>query len=157
MPESACGQCDYFEECPVQKGRDGYQVDHTAPQRRTAGRRREEATDVFRQRYRVRSGIEGTNSGLKRRTGLGQLRVRGRPAVFRSILLKVTGWNILRASACAKMREIIYERAHRAAFYLYFVAPSVNTAHDDDRDSPRRVLLAFPCRFTDLHRSSLAA
>ena len=157
LPESACGRCDYFEECPVQKGRDGYQVDHTAQQRRTAGRRREEATDVFRQRYRVRSGIEGTNSGLKRRTGLGQLRVRGRPAVFRSILLKVTGWNILRASACAKMREIVYERAQRAVFYLYLGALSVNTAHDDDGDGPRRVLLAFPCRLTDLHRSSLAA
>ena len=157
MPESACSQCDYFEECPVQKGRAGYQVDHTAPQRRTAGRRREEATDVFRQRYRVRSGIEGTNSSLKRRTGLGQLRVRGRPAVFRSILLKVTGWNILRASACAKMREIVYERAHTAIFYLYLRALPVNTAHDDDGDGPRRVLVAFPCRLTDLHRSSLAA
>ena len=157
LPESACGRWDYFEECPVQKGRDGYQVDPTSQQRRTAGRRREEATDVFRQRYRVRSGIEGTNSGLKRRTGLGQLRVRGRPAVFRSILLKVTGWNILRASACAKMREIVYERAQRAVFYLHLWALSVNTAHDDDGDGPRRVLLAFPCRLTDLHRSSLAA
>jgi len=111
MPESTCGQCDYLEECPVNKGRAGYHVDHTAKQRRTAGRRREEATDAFRERYRVRGGIEGTNSGLKRRTGLGQLRVRGKPAVFRSILLKVTGWNILRASACAKMCEIVYARA----------------------------------------------
>jgi len=111
MPQSICGQCHYLEECPVNKGRVGYHVDHTAKQRRIAGRRREEATDAFRERYRVRGGIEGTNSGLKRRTGLGQLRVRGRPAVFRSILLKVTGWNILRASACAKMREIVYARA----------------------------------------------
>ena len=111
MPESACGQCDYLGECPVHKGRAGYQVDHTARQRRTAARRREEATDVFRERYRVRGGIEGTNSGLKRRTGLGRLRVRGQPHVFRSILLKVAGWNILRAAACAKMREIVYARA----------------------------------------------
>ena len=157
LPESACGPCDFFDQCPVRKHRDGYRLEHTAKQRRMAGRRREEATDVFRQRYRVRRGIEGTNSGLKRRTGLGQLRVRGQPAVFRSILLKVTGWNILRASACAKMREIVYERAQRAVFHLYFGALSVNTAHDDDGNGPRRVLLAFPCRLTDLHRSSLAA
>ena len=111
MPESACGQCDYLQECPVNKGRAGYHVDHTAKQRRTAARRREEATDVFRERYRVRGGIEGTNSGLKRRTGLGRLRVRGQPHVFRSILLKVAGWNILRAAVCAKMREIVYARA----------------------------------------------
>jgi len=26
MPESACGQCDYLEECPVNKGRAGYHV-----------------------------------------------------------------------------------------------------------------------------------
>jgi len=157
LPESACGPCDFFDQCPVRKHRDGYRLEHTAKQRRMAGRRREEATDVFRQRYRVRRGIEGTNSGLKRRTGLGQLRVRGQPAVFRSILLKVTGWNILRASACAKMREIVYERAQRAVFYLHLWALSVNTAHDDDGNGPRRVLLAFPCRLTDLHRSSLAA
>ena len=66
---------------------------------------------MFRERYRIRSGIEGTNSRLKRRTGLGHLRVRGSPAVFNSILLKITGWNILRVSVCAKMREIVYQRA----------------------------------------------
>ena len=114
MPASACCGCDYQAECPVKKGRDGYTLDHTAKGRRTAGRRREEATDAFRERYQRRSGIEGTNSGLKRRTGLGQLRVRGAPRVFHVIYLKITGWNILRASVCARMREIVYQRANRA-------------------------------------------
>jgi hypothetical protein len=49
--------------------------------------------------------IEGTNSGLKRKTGLGQLRVRGKPAVYHAIYLKIAGWNILRAAAYAKMRN----------------------------------------------------
>ena len=111
MPSSTCSQCEFRKECPVEKCRDGYCLYHTAKQRRLAGRRREEATDVFRDRYRIRGGIEGTNSGLKRRTGLGRLRVRGQPRMFRSILLKVAGWNILRAAACAKMREIVYARA----------------------------------------------
>jgi len=118
MPSSTCSQCEFRKECPVEKCRDGYCLYHTAKQRRLAGRRREEATDVFRERYRIRGGIEGTNSGLKRKTGLGQLRVRGRPAVFQAIYLKIAGWNILRASVCAKMREIIYARANMAVFWF---------------------------------------
>jgi hypothetical protein len=121
MPSSACSQCEFRKECPVEKCRDGYCLYHTAKQRRLAGRRREENTDVFRDRYRIRGGIEGTNSGLKRKTGLGQLRVRGRPAVFHSILLKITGWNILRASVCVKIREIVYARANASVFWFNFV------------------------------------
>ena len=121
MPQSACGQCEFAQECPVKKQGDNYVLEHTAKQRRLAGRRREENTDAFRERYSVRSGIEGTNSGLKRKTGLGQLRVRGRPAVFNAIYLKIAGWNILRAAACAKMREILRKRAAAAVLCLNFV------------------------------------
>ena len=121
MPESTCGKCDFRKQCPVKKTRDSYQLDHTAKARRIAGRRKEEATEVFRERYKIRDGIEGTNSGLKRRTGLGRLRVRGRPAVFHAIYFKIAGWNILRASACAKMRQIVYARANMAAFWFNFV------------------------------------
>ena len=120
MPDSACGPCEFREQCPVKKGRAGYCLEHTAKERRLAARRRETATEVFKERYRIRGGIEGTNSGLKRRTGLGQLRVRGRPAVFHAIYLKIAGWNILRASVCAKIREIVWERANMAAFWLNF-------------------------------------
>lgn len=114
LAESLCDRCAYRDQCPVRPGRDGYDLVHTAQQRRVAGRRREQATEVFRQRYRRRGGIEGTNSGLKRRTGLGRLRVRGRPRVFMAIYLKIAGWNILRASVCAKMREYVYARAQTA-------------------------------------------
>jgi len=121
MPSSTCSQCEFRKECPVEKCRDGYCLYHTGKQRRLAGRRREENTDFFRDRYRIRGGIEATNSGLKRKTGLGRLRVRGRPAVFHAIYLKIAGWNILRASVCAKMREIVYARAGMAVFGLDFV------------------------------------
>lgn len=118
MPKSACGPCSFRKQCPVTKVRDGYQLEHTAKDRRLAGRRKEQATEVFRERYKVRGGIEGTNSGLKRKIGLGRLRVRGRPAVDHAIYLKIAGWNIMRASVCAKMRQIVWERAHRAVFAL---------------------------------------
>lgn len=119
MPDSACGACEYYDQCPAMKKRNGYQLDHTAKQRRTAARRREESTDVFRERYKIRGGIESTNSGLKRRTGMGRLRVRGSPRVFHAIYLKVAGWNIMRASVCAKMREIVYKRANVAVLRGY--------------------------------------
>ncbi len=45
------------------------------------------------------SSSEKTNLLLKRVTGLGRLRVRGRGAVFTSIFLKIAGWNVLRASS----------------------------------------------------------
>jgi len=121
MLQLACSHCDFRKQCPVKKTRDGYQLDHTAKERRIAGRRRETATEVFRKRYKTRGGIEATNSGVKRKTGLGQLRVRGKPAVFRAIYLKIAGWNILRAAACAKMREIVRERADIAVFWPDFI------------------------------------
>jgi hypothetical protein len=117
MPAGACGPCAFRHQCPVQERQNGYHLEHTAKQRRTAARRREQETEVFRQRYRRRSGIESTNSGLKRRMGLGRLRVRGRPRVFQAIYLKVAGWNILRASVCAKMREFVRAQAQTAVFW----------------------------------------
>jgi hypothetical protein len=116
MPAGACGPCAFRHQCPVQERQNGYHLEHTAKQRRMAARRREQETEVFRQRYRRRSGIESTNSGLKRRTGLGRLRVRGRPRVFQALYLKVAGWNILRASVCAKMREWVRAKAQTAVF-----------------------------------------
>ena len=120
MAASDCGQCEFCRQCPVRKIQAGYQLDHTAKERRLAARRKEQETDIFRERYKVRGGIEGTNSGLKRKTGLGRLRVRGKPAVAHAIYLKIVGWNILRASVCAKIRKIVWERASKAALWPDF-------------------------------------
>jgi len=157
MPSSTCSQCEFRKECPVEKCRDGYCLYHTAKQRRLAGRRREEATDVFRDRYRIRGGIEGTNSGLKRKTGLGRLRVRGRPRVFYSILLKITGWNILRASVCAKMREIVYARANMAVFWFNFALLRITIAADSVRMDVKRRFLLHCREFEKFSKLSLAA
>jgi len=157
MPESACSQCEFFEQCPVEKIRGQYKLEHTAKQRRLAGRRREQDTEVFRERYKTRGGIEGTNSGLKRKTGLGQLRVRGRPAVFHAIYLKIAGWNILRASVCAKMRQIVYARANMAVFRLGFAFLRMTIAAESvGMDVQRRFLLH--CReFEKFSKLSIAA
>ena len=117
MPAGVCGRCAFRSHCPVQEGPDGYHLEHTAKQRRVAGRRREQQTEVFRERYRRRNGIESTNSALKRRLGLGRLRVRGQRRVFQALYLKIAGWNILRASVCAKMREFVRAKAQAAVFW----------------------------------------
>lgn len=105
MPASACHECPFRKQCPIEKTRDGkYTLDIGDKERRLAGRRVEESTEVFKERYAPRSGIESTNSGLKNRLGLGRLRVRGRGSVFRVLLHKVAGWNVLRAAASAKLR-----------------------------------------------------
>ena len=61
----------------------------------------------------MRSGIESTNSGLKNRLGLDRLRVRGRGSVFRVILHKVAGWNVLRAAASKKLRAWVSREVAR--------------------------------------------
>ncbi len=78
MAEEACEGCDRLGSCPVQRRRKRYVGHFTRKRMRLARRRREEGGEGFRRRYRLRSGIESTHSGLKRRVGLGRLRVRGR-------------------------------------------------------------------------------
>jgi hypothetical protein len=105
MPASACSGCPLRKQCPIKSTDDGkFTLDVSDKERRLAGRRVEEATEVFKERYAPRSGIESTNSGLKNRLGLGQLRVRGRGSVFRVLHHKIAGWNVLRASASTKLR-----------------------------------------------------
>ncbi|MFN7334076.1 MAG: transposase, partial [bacterium] len=67
---------------------------------------------------RRRSGIESTNSLLKRVTGLGRLPVRGKASVFQSLLLKVAGWNILRAASSNRLMSSL--RAILAALIGWF-------------------------------------
>lgn len=123
MSPAACQTCPFRGQCPIEPGPTTYTTSYTDKQRRLAGRRCEQETDVFRQRYALRSGLESTNSGLKRRLGLGRLRVRGRKAVFHALYLKVAGWNLLRAAASGKLRDRVVRRlAHLGAALRYWLA-----------------------------------
>jgi hypothetical protein len=57
----------------------------------------QEAQKDFNERYAIRSGIEGTNSELKRAQGLGRLRVRGGERVNLVVHLKAASCNLKRA------------------------------------------------------------
>jgi len=106
MDASHCSACPHQDECPVRKVRDEYVVVHTPAEHRTAGRRAEQATDAFRENYAIRGGGESVNSGLKRKTGMGRLRVRGSPQVRMAVFLRCAGWNLFRALAALKHRGI---------------------------------------------------
>jgi hypothetical protein len=106
MNAADCGQCPHQQECPVKAVRGEFSLTHTAKSRRLAARRREQATDAFRENYRIRAGGESVNSGLKRKTGLGRLRKRGMISVRMAVFLKVAGWNMFRALAILRKRGI---------------------------------------------------
>jgi hypothetical protein len=106
----SCAACPHSQECPVKITKKKSWLEYDAKAIRLARRRAYEKTDEFKDTYRHRSGIEGTNSFAKRRTGLEELRVRGKTAVSFAVMMKLTGINIMRASTF-KIRK---ERANRA-------------------------------------------
>lgn len=102
-----CQACEFRGECPVKLSEGRFELRHSAKERRIAARRRERETEPFREQYRKRAGVEGIFSAMKRRMGLGRLRVRGSPRVEIAVVLRAAGFNLLMAAACPKMREII--------------------------------------------------
>ena len=102
FPET-CNNCSLRAKCPVRYASGWMIVTIHAKPLRISQRRKQQETDEFKIKYRKRSGIESTNSLLKRVTGLGRLRVPGKASVFQSLLLKVAGWNILRAASSKRL------------------------------------------------------
>ena len=110
MSPEQCASCPLWKVCPIHRQADDRcERKFTDQELRLAARRREQDTEVFRERDTIRSGIESTNSGLKNRLGLSRLKVRGRGSVLRQLLLKVTGWNLLRAAAAETLRTLVHE------------------------------------------------
>jgi hypothetical protein len=105
MPIGACSGCEFSSECPISMTKGNYRLLHTPKGRRLAERRREQATEPFRELYAKRSGGESVNSGLKRRMGLGRLRVRGMRRVAYAVYMRIAGWNILRAASSSKLQS----------------------------------------------------
>jgi hypothetical protein len=108
MDPQLCQSCPLVKLCRVQKdkatGQANGRVQFRSSAPEAARRRRHEQTDEFKESYRWRSGIESTNAALKRRLGLGRLRVRGMKSVKQSVLMKLASWNILRAAALRAVR-----------------------------------------------------
>jgi len=86
---------------------------------RIAKRRAKEQSPEFKDRYRWRSGIEGSISAYDARTGVKQLRVRGLSAVKFCATLKAAGINILRATAVRKAINAIEGTLEGGPYSLY--------------------------------------
>lgn len=91
-----CYVCPRLENCPVQPGKKSSYLRYDDKTLRLTLRRAYEQTRDFKDRYRWRAGIEGTNSHLKSDFGAERLRVRGMNSVRFAVILKVVGLNIMR-------------------------------------------------------------
>jgi hypothetical protein len=114
-----CRSCSMLDQCPV---RAPNHRDKGCGPRDTTGDFRLEITPELRlrdemytlqqttewkERYRIRSGIEATNSELKRAHGMGRLRVRRLVKVCFAVACKVIACNIKRwAKAVAALRPL---------------------------------------------------
>lgn len=103
-----CRACKMLDQCPVRAPNHRHRGCHA---RETVGDFRLEITSELRlrdqmyavqqtrewkDRYKIRSGIEATNSELKRSHGIGKLRVRRAPKVSFAVACKVIACNIKR-------------------------------------------------------------
>ena len=93
-----CEVCLRRDKCPIKFRKKFTYVQYTEKQLRLAIRRKYEDTSEFRDKFRWRAGIEGTNSHYKLDTGAARLRVRGLARVHFSAVLKALGLNILRSA-----------------------------------------------------------
>jgi hypothetical protein len=95
---ATCEPCSMRSLCPVKLHRQAgvYVLKADLVRVNIERRRQAEATREWRKRYAVRAGIEATNSELKRRHGLGRLRVRGGLRVRLAVYLKALACNLKR-------------------------------------------------------------
>ena len=104
--KATCTACPLLNRCPVYQGKKASYLYYDDTELRTAHRRNTEQTTEFKDRYRWRAGIEGTNSHLKSDVGAGRLRVRGLAAVRFAVILKALALNILRCAQAIKDRSL---------------------------------------------------
>ena len=88
-----CMHSPLSSACPTQELKNSSKL-YWRPAKVTSSRRRiEQQLREFKEEYRIRSGLEATNSELKRAHGMGQLRVSGRPSVELAVFLKALACN----------------------------------------------------------------
>ena len=104
---AVCEPCSLRPRCPVRRRRRPALGGEWSPSGacvlsadlarvNIARRRAAESDGQWRKRYGLRAGIEGTNSEMKRRHGLGRLRVRGGERVRLTVYLKALACNVKR-------------------------------------------------------------
>jgi hypothetical protein len=123
---SVCRSCKRLDQCPVRTpnhrhrgcgARDtvgDFRLEITPEIRLRDEMYSLQQTKEWKDRYKIRSGIEATNSELKRSHGLGRLRVRRVPKVCFNVACKVIACNIKRWAKAHIGLEL--ERIHTSIF-----------------------------------------
>jgi hypothetical protein len=105
---NACRSCTMLDQCPVRapnhrnqgcQARDtvgDFRLEITPELRLRDQMYAVQQTTEWKNRYRIRAGIEATNSELKRSHGIGRLRVRRMAKVCFAVACKLTACNIKR-------------------------------------------------------------
>jgi hypothetical protein len=95
--DSHCSQCEFVPYCLVKRDKRGRRrLKYKRKDMATSRRRYEQETKPFKDRYRVRSGIEATISEADRVTGLKRSWTRGGVRVAMSLYMKALALNIKR-------------------------------------------------------------
>ena len=94
-----CGGCALADVCSARRLKSGDRIQrHGRPRAATDARQREQQEPAFKERYKIRSGIESTNAELKHKHGAARLRVRGETMVGHVLLWKAMALNVKRAT-----------------------------------------------------------
>jgi hypothetical protein len=94
--QASCAGCVVGNRCPA-FGR--ARLQYTYERLRSRTKRLAQQEPLFRDRYRMRSGIEATMSRYKHQMNMARLRVRGMEAVRYQAVLRALGLNIFRVTA----------------------------------------------------------
>lgn len=102
--EEVCKVCPDFSTCSAKKAKQGFRLLYSHDEADAALRRQYEQSDEFKDKYRYRAGIEGTNSRYIHMTGARRMRYRGLMCVDYAARLKALGINMFRTARFAAMR-----------------------------------------------------
>ena len=90
---AVCAACPRTSNCPVESKSSRRVLIVRPAEVVLAQRRVRQETDVFKQDYKIRSGIEATNSQLKNHRAMGRQSVRGSPAVSLRVRFQILAEN----------------------------------------------------------------
>jgi len=128
-----CRSCKMLDQCPVRapnhrsrgcKPRDtvgDFRLEITPELRLRDQMYSNQQTTEWKDRYKIRSGIEATNSELKRCHGLGKLRVRRAEKVCFAVACKVIACNIKRWAKA----HWAFQRPLRWVMHTVFARPTL--------------------------------
>ncbi|MDO8970991.1 MAG: transposase, partial [Saprospiraceae bacterium] len=135
--QSQCEKCDFKNRCQVKHNKNG--KFHFKVLRKTvaaADRRCEQETPDFKERYKIRSGIEATISEANRLTGIKRSWTRGRKRVSSSVIFKAMAINIKRYVAF--QAEKARKAAARLLFWLKPASYCAKSVHNFSKPATRQ-------------------